>query len=54
MTTFKATTEGTDKLGLRAVLERYDMNGMLDPIRSIAGNWSLQLGRCQHDVDESI
>ena len=23
MTTFKATTEGTDKLGLRAVLERY-------------------------------
>ncbi len=24
MTTFKATTEGTDKLGLRAVLERYD------------------------------
>ncbi len=23
MTTFKATTEGTDKLGLRDVLERY-------------------------------
>ncbi len=23
MTTFKASTEGTDKLGLRAVLERY-------------------------------
>jgi len=23
MTTFRATTEGTDKLGLRAVLERY-------------------------------
>ncbi len=23
MTTFQATTEGTDKLGLRAVLERY-------------------------------
>ncbi len=23
MTTFEATTEGTDKLGLRAVLERY-------------------------------
>ncbi len=23
MTTFKATTEGSDKLGLRAVLERY-------------------------------
>ncbi len=23
MTTFKATTEGTDKLGLRAVLKRY-------------------------------
>ncbi len=23
MTTFKATIEGTDKLGLRAVLERY-------------------------------
>ncbi len=23
MTTIKATTEGTDKLGLRAVLERY-------------------------------
>lgn len=26
MTTFKATTDGTDKLGLRAVLERY-VNG---------------------------
>ncbi len=23
MTTFKATTEGTDKLGLRAMLEQY-------------------------------
>lgn len=27
------------------------MTGMLYPIRSIAGNWSLQSGRCQ-DVSE--
>ena len=27
------------------------MNGLLYPIRSIAGNWSLKLGCCQHDID---
>ena len=30
------------------------MNGTLYPIRSIAGNWSLQSGRCQDVVNESL
>ncbi len=33
MTTFKAATEGTDKLGLRAVLERY-ANAQWLPVQS--------------------
>ncbi len=37
MTTFKATTEGTDKLGLRAVLERYANDQWLPDYYTVNG-----------------